>query len=499
MPLKSVSSIAAAIVLLGAISGARAADPKKAPAAKKKSGDMLNDFDKQMQWENNVMGPDDKKAELAKIAKAQAITKAAAEKAAAEKAAAEKNPPKQEETAKRTPAQKNAAPVLLATPEDENAGKSTKSKAESARDREISPKLSTAEAAAPPPPPKPADDKFIDKLLKGEPKKKAKAVDDSELNDLLAKEMKDKPAAAPGKKKGGDLVDNLLRSAEKAPDMPAPKAKAPEWARPELATPAPTPRPTFKAPPKKDDGIIHVVQGAAGSGSSPSRPAAPARRGASSDPFDRDAAPRETASLDSAPAPRKSSARSASASADPFADDAPAPRPAAKAKSAPVASFDDAPAPRAASRTRSASFDDDAPAPRPAAKKSAPVASSSADPFADDAPPAPRAARSAARAQPARREPAPSSNSFDDPFDDTAPRAKAKRSAEAKKSGAFKDPFSEDERPAGSARRTPVVAMRDSSKEDSDGASRRAAKDTQSIGGGATRSGWAVLKKQSHR
>src|SRR3954466_14680440 len=109
-------SIAAAIVFLGAVSAARAADPKSGPkkgAAKKKSGDTLNDFDKQMQWENNVMGPDDKRAELAKIAKAQAITKAAAEKPAAERAAAEKNPPK-EETAKRSPATKNTAPVLLA-------------------------------------------------------------------------------------------------------------------------------------------------------------------------------------------------------------------------------------------------------------------------------------------------------------------------------------------------------------------------------------------------
>src|SRR5581483_8695415 len=298
-------SIAAAIVFLGAASAAQAADPKsgsKGAAGKKKSGDTLNDFDKQMQWENNVMGPDDKRAELAKIAKAQAITKAAAEKAAAEKAAAEKNPPKEEKEAKRTPAQKTAAPVLLATPEDENAGKSTKSREQSAKDREISPKLSTSEAAAPPPPQKPADDKFIDKLLKGESggkKKTAKNVNDDELNELLAKEAKDKPAPTAAKgKKGGDVVDNLLRSAEKEPDMPAPKAKTPDWARPELAAPAPPPRPTFKPQPKKDDGIIHVVQGAAGSSSPSSRPAAPpARRGASSDPFDResarDSSPRE--------------------------------------------------------------------------------------------------------------------------------------------------------------------------------------------------------------
>ncbi len=60
---------------------ARAADPK---AKKAKSGDSLSDdkvISKQMQWEDSVMGPDDKRAELDKIARAQAINKAAAEKA----------------------------------------------------------------------------------------------------------------------------------------------------------------------------------------------------------------------------------------------------------------------------------------------------------------------------------------------------------------------------------------------------------------------------------
>ena len=314
-----LSCLAAAMVICGALSNAHAADPKKG-ASKKKSGENLNDnFDKQMQWENNVMGPDDKKAELAKIARASAIAKAAAEKAAAEKAVADKNAAKEE--AKRTPATKTAAPVLLATPEDENAGKSTKNKDRDDKGgHEISPKLSTEEAMTPPPPVKPADDKFIDKLLKGEPGKKKVVRNDDELNDLLAK---DKIAPAPKPRgKRVDSVDDLLRSAEKQPDMPATKAKTPDWAKVEAA-PASLPVPAAVRPqPKRDDGVIHIVQGAAGSTPSP-RPqvaaATPTRRNQNADNYDR----READPFD---APRKRGASRSSGVADPFADSAPAPR-----------------------------------------------------------------------------------------------------------------------------------------------------------------------------
>jgi hypothetical protein len=471
------SCIAAAIVLVGAMSSARAADPKKT-SAKKKSGDSLNDFDKQMQWENNVMGPDDKRAELAKIARAQAITKAAAEKAAAEKAAAEKNPPKEEKKEAKGPASKNTAAVTLATPEDDNAGKSTKSKEQSARDREISPKLSTSEAATPPPPLKPADDKFIDKLLKGESggkKKAAKNVDDSELNDLLAKEKPSAPAGKAGKSKGGDVVDSLLRSAEKAPDMPAPKVKAPEWAKVEPAPAPPPPRALPKPQPKKNDGIIHVVQGATSESKPPVASASSSsRRAPASDSFES----RQTASLDSPRRSTTSTSRKASSASfsDPFSDDAPAPS-------------------------------------RASTKKSPPPAS--ADPFADDAPaPPPRSARSASsrtvasaptRSQPvAKKEPATNSGGFDDPFADSPPRSKAKHPAETKRAAepsttrpaaGFKDPFSDNSAPASSRGRTPVVAMRDSSKSDVS-ASRRSTRESTATSSGGSRSGWGVLKKQ---
>src|SRR6266481_8460924 len=94
-----------------AIPGALAAGPKGkqtakkpagapavpvADASKKKPTELLIDdraINKQMQWEDKVMGSNaTKKAELAKIARAQAITKAA-EQAAAEKAAAAPPPP----------------------------------------------------------------------------------------------------------------------------------------------------------------------------------------------------------------------------------------------------------------------------------------------------------------------------------------------------------------------------------------------------------------------
>ena len=401
-----LSCLAAAIIVLGTVSVARAADPKKGSdkgAAKKKSGEMLNDnFDKQMQWENNVMGPDDKKAELAKIARASAISKAAAEKAAVEKAAAEKSAAREE--TRRGPATKTAAPVLLATPEDENAGKSTRNRdRDDKAGREISPKLSTEEAAPPPPPVKPADDKFIDKLLKGEPSRKKVVKNDDELNDLLAKD-KIAPAPKPRGKKV-DSVDDLLRSAEKQPDMPATKAKTPDWAKVEAPV-APAPPPVvLRAPPKKDDGVIHIVQGAAGTTSPRPQVAAatPSRRSQNSDTFDR----RESDSFD---APRKRGGAKSASFADPFADSGSAPRARVVA-----------------------------PPPRPVA------------------PPPPQ------RAAP-RREVASPPPGWRDPFSDAPERGKpVKPKAPAGHPPGWKDPFS-DATPSGA--HAPLVAMRETHRSD---------------------------------
>jgi hypothetical protein len=241
---------------------ARAADPK---GKKAKSGDSLSDdkvISKQMQWEDSVMGPDDKRAELDKIARAQAINKAAAEKAAKEKEKADAQAAK-EAAAPKPQTSKRGGDVALPTLSDEDSSGSSSKKGKSS---DVSPKLETAAAVAPPPPVKHGDDKFIDKLLKddsGGKKHKTSAADDKALDDLLAVE-KPKPASKGGKGRKDD-VDSLLLSADKAPPMPETHVKheTPEWAKPEIAsTPVQAPMPV-RPQPKRDDGIIHVVQGAA--------------------------------------------------------------------------------------------------------------------------------------------------------------------------------------------------------------------------------------------
>ena len=243
---------------------ARAANPK---AKKAKAGDSLSDdkvISKQMQWEDSVMGPDDKRAELDKIARAQAINKAAAEKAAKEKEKADAQAAK-EAAAPKPQTSKRGGDVALPTLPDEDSGSGKKGKSS-----EVSPKLETTAAAAPPPPVKHGDDKFIDKLLKddnGSKKHKASASDDKALDDLLAVD-KPKPAAKGQGKGKKDDVDSLLLSADKAPPMPETHVKheTPEWAKPEIAsTPVQAPMPV-RPQPKRDDGIIHVVQGAAPTG-----------------------------------------------------------------------------------------------------------------------------------------------------------------------------------------------------------------------------------------
>jgi trimeric autotransporter adhesin len=409
-----LSCLTAAMIVFGALGAAHAADPKKG-SSKKKSGDMLNDnFDKQMQWENNVMGPDDKKAELAKMARANAMAKAAAEKAAVEKVAAERNAAREEAKQQRSPATKTAAPVLLATPEDENAGKSTRSRNDKAG-HEISPKLSTEQAAAPPPPVKPADDRFIDKLLKGEPgKKKAVVRNDDELNDLLAKDKIAPPPKPRGKRV--DSVDDLLRSAEKQPDMPAPKAKTPDWAKVEAPAASAPPPVVPRAQPKRDDGVIRIVQGAAGTMSAPpSRPqvaaATPSRRSQNADTFDqRDADPFAAES----PRRRTMAAKPAATFADPFADGG-SPAPRARTVAAPARPVAAPSAPRLV----------------PAARREPAPAAGWSDPFADAPAGGKAAAKRAAdakRAAPAGRSPAPASSQspghppgWKDPFSDAAP------------------------------------------------------------------------------
>jgi hypothetical protein len=246
---------------------ALAADAK-AKGAKKKddAGEDKTGIGKTLQWEDKVMGPDDKKSELDKIRKAQEINKAAAEKAERDKAAnAAREAKEREAAAKASPqTQKRGGDVALPSLPDEGAQGKPKP-----AHTEVSPKLETEAAKAPPPALKPADDKFIDKLLKeegGPKKKRASSTEDKALVDMLAGEKLPK-----GKKGKKDGVDDLLTDADKAAPMPETKVKheTPEWAKPEIRESAPAPK--VVAAPKQDkpnDGIIRVVQGAVGTSSS---------------------------------------------------------------------------------------------------------------------------------------------------------------------------------------------------------------------------------------
>jgi hypothetical protein len=237
---------------------ARAADPK-AKSKKAKSGDSLSDdkvISKQMQWEDSVMGPDDKRAELDKIARAQAINKAAAEKAAKEKEKSDAQAAK-EAAAPKPQTTKRGGEVALPTLPDEDSTKGSKGKSS-----EISSKLETAAAAAPPPPVKHGDDKFIDKLLNdpSAKKHKASAADDKALDDLLAVEKPAAPVKGRGKR---DDVDSILSAKPQPVQETHVKHETPEWAKPEISSaPVEAPMP-MRPQPKRDDGVIHVVQGAA--------------------------------------------------------------------------------------------------------------------------------------------------------------------------------------------------------------------------------------------
>src|SRR4029079_4199202 len=213
---------------------AHAADAK-AKNAKKKGDDLAEDksgIGKTLQWEDKVMGPDDKKSELDKIRRAQEINKAAAEKAEKDRAAnAAREAKEKEAAAKAGPTtQKRGGEVALPTLPDEGDKNKVKH-------TEVSPKLETEAARARPPVLKPADDKCIDKLLKeegGPKKKRASTSEDKALVDMLATE---KPAIKGAAKKGKkDGVDDLLTDAEKAAPMPETKVKheTPEWAKPEI-------------------------------------------------------------------------------------------------------------------------------------------------------------------------------------------------------------------------------------------------------------------------
>jgi hypothetical protein len=445
--------VCAALAVSGLVVGVarvgHAADPKAKGANAKKGDSIDNDkvISKQLQWEEKVLGEDEKRGELDKILKAQAINKAATEKAEKEKAQREKEEAARAAREAAAPKnQKKGGEVALPSMPDEGANKNK------VKPTEISPKLDTATAAAPPPPTKPADDKFIDKLLKEEgagKKKKAASASNDDLLDILSTEKK---AGTKPKGKGKSEVDNLLLEADKPP-APVAKIKheTPEWQKPEIqSTPVAAPIPQAKPQQKHDDGIIRVVQGAAGSSSS-----APASKPTT-------VATRPTASP-MVPAARKAPAAAPSGGwNDPFADGGSRKNVASRSASRSVADEDDfAPAPR-----RNASA--------PAAKT---------------------ATRTAAR------RPADDSDAWEDPFDAkkaAAARKAAAKPAKAEAPGRWKDPFTDDAQPR--SRGSVALRDRDSGREESAGkwnAARRAAPAAADDESPAQAHGrWGVIKKR---
>jgi hypothetical protein len=168
------------------------------PAAKKSAKEISSTDDalqKQMDWENKILGPNtEKKIDLAKIQKLQAEETARREKQ--EKIDKVDRERKEREMAAKEAAQRNVhAPSSREVPEIQET----------------------------PPPPKAEkhDDAFVDKLLKEKslPKKKASVTND-EVDELLNAAKQEKPGQmAKGKGKGGDTVDQLLATADKQPTI----------------------------------------------------------------------------------------------------------------------------------------------------------------------------------------------------------------------------------------------------------------------------------------
>jgi hypothetical protein len=445
--------VCAALASLGLIVGvARFAHAADAKAKGKKADDTDKGISKTLQWEEKVLGEDDKRAELDKILKAQAINKAATEKAEKEKAQREKEEAARaaKEAAAPKPQQKRGGEVALPALPDE--GVNTKK----VKSTDISPKLDTAEAAAPPPPSKPADDKFIDKLLKEEgsskKKKVASGTDHKELLDILSTDKKAAPAK--GGKKATSEVDKMLLEADKPPaPMAKIKHETPEWQKPEIQSTPAKPVVAQPAPKQKreDDGVIHVVQGAAGSSSSaPASKPAPIATRPTPAPM--------------VPASTRKTAPSAAPSGgwnDPFAD-------SGSRKSA-------------ASRSASRSAVED-----------------------DDFAPAPRRNAGAAASKPTTRtagRSAAADDSWEDPFDAkkaAAARKGATKGGKAEAAGRWKDPFTDEAQP----RSRGSVAMRDhrdSGRDDSTSkweAARRAPAASDDETPSQSHGRWGVIKKR---
>lgn len=199
--MRSTISLACALVF-ALMGGAPAlAAPKEKSAAEgggKKSGKEISTddkaLDKQMDWENKVLGPaTQKRIDIAKIQKLQAEELARREKQ--EKIDQVEKDRKEREAAAAAAAQRNTkAPSTREVPSIQET----------------------------PPPSKPVekhDDAFVDKVLTGKSEKKKVTVTNDEVDQLLNKAKQEKGASiSPSKGKGkggGDTVDQLLATSDK--------------------------------------------------------------------------------------------------------------------------------------------------------------------------------------------------------------------------------------------------------------------------------------------
>jgi hypothetical protein len=184
-------SFAASYGTGAAIAAPKAKAQKKATKELSSSDDAL---DKQMDWENKILGPNtEKKIDLAKIQKLQA-----------------------EETARRERQEKIDRAEKERKEREEAAAAAAKRNVKAAGTHDV------PEIEETPPPPRPPvekhDDAFVDHLLKDKsgPKKKSAAQTNDDIDELLNANKQDKPMAA-AKKGKSDSVDQLLATADKAP------------------------------------------------------------------------------------------------------------------------------------------------------------------------------------------------------------------------------------------------------------------------------------------
>lgn len=172
----------------------------KAKAQKKSAKELSSSddsLDKQMDWENKILGPNtEKKIDLAKIQKLQA-----------------------EEMARREKQEKVDRADKERKEREEAAAAAAKRNVKAAGTHDV-PEIEEA----PPPPKQPVekhDDAFVDHLLKdkGSGKKKSAAQTNDAVDELLNASKQEKPA--PTAKKGGknDSVDQLLATADKEPSI----------------------------------------------------------------------------------------------------------------------------------------------------------------------------------------------------------------------------------------------------------------------------------------